>query len=149
MWRQKNQKGFTLIELMIVIAIIGILAVIALPMYSDYTSRTRATATVEELDAIKREVLICVHVMGSADGCNAGQNGVPPLSSINQTKNIVSMSSITNGIIEGASGATGENGDNLTFKLTPVWSDGKANASWKIEGTICNPKRGLKNNVGC
>jgi type IV pilus assembly protein PilA len=53
---KKIQKGFTLIELMIVVAIIGILAAIAIPAYSDYTKRAKVTELVTAASACKASV---------------------------------------------------------------------------------------------
>src|ERR1700682_3083960 len=53
---QKMQKGFTLIELMIVVAIIGILAAIAIPAYQDYTIRAKITEGLNLADAAKTSV---------------------------------------------------------------------------------------------
>ena len=52
----RNRKGFTLIELMIVVAIIGILAAIAIPMYNSNVNRARMQEAVDTLGAIKDEV---------------------------------------------------------------------------------------------
>ena len=52
--KRSLQKGFTLIELMIVVAIIGILAAIALPAYQDYTVRTRITEGMSLVEPAKQ-----------------------------------------------------------------------------------------------
>jgi prepilin-type N-terminal cleavage/methylation domain-containing protein len=60
----RNSKGFTLIELMIVIAIIGILAAIALPAYAKYMARARFTEVTSAIDGVKKQVELCIFAEG-------------------------------------------------------------------------------------
>ena len=53
---RKQQQGFTLIELMIVVAIIGILAAVAIPAYSDYTAKAQASEAFVMLDGVKTTI---------------------------------------------------------------------------------------------
>ena len=69
------QKGFTLIELMIVIAIIGILAAIALPAYQDYTTRSKVSEVIIMASPAKLAVAETTSSLGSLSGVTATPGG--------------------------------------------------------------------------
>ena len=79
--KTNNQQGFTLIELMIVVAIIGILAAIALPAYQTYTQKAKFSEVVSATGSVKTAVELCGQTVTAAAtdfgaACEAGQNGV-------------------------------------------------------------------------
>lgn len=135
---QKVQQGFTLIELMIVVAIIGILASVALPAYQTYTKKAKFSEVVLSVGPAKLAVELCAAQLGTLTGCNNSKYGIP-----------ANTSGVTDGYVDGITIADGgaitakatSALGSYTYIITPTYINSRV--VWSINGVVPTGSSGI------
>lgn len=133
-YKQQAQKGFTLIELMIVVAIIGILAAVAIPAYQNYVLKAKFAEVESVANAYKTAVANCAQELGTLTGCSLGTNGIPAT----QATTHVASVGVTDGTITVTPTAT----TNASSTLVLVPTMGASAFTWAKTGSGCLTAQG-------
>lgn len=128
-----SQAGFSLIELMIVVAIIGILAMVAVPSYQTYTQRARFAEVISAVDVFKTAVALALQEGILPAEVTTGTHGIP--TEPKPTKNLASVK-VENAIITAI-------GTELVNRATYILKPSNDGSTWSVSGTclkigLCN-----------
>jgi len=137
----KPQQGFTLIELMIVVAIIGILAAVAIPAYQDYVTRAKWAKAITATEATKLAIGECLNDhTATVASCNDYTKLTPYGISAAPATTVAEGATITITSVAGISIAGGADLGSCTFVFTPTPSSTTGTITWVpiASATTCN-----------
>jgi type IV pilus assembly protein PilA len=138
-----SQKGLTLLELIIVMAILGILITVAIPTYQNYSNRAKFVEVIQATLPYKLAVSLCLSQHGQLSSCSTpGMHGIPEHFIATSAKRGYTAEVTVQAegcIVARSQGIVVSGQQTVTYRLIPVWQGGQL--TWKVQGTC--KKHGL------